>query len=56
MKQLRCRDAGFDCDAVVQADSVADVLTQASDHAEQAHRVHMTPQLREQLETLVRDA
>ena len=33
MKQLRCREVGFDCDAVVRADSEEEVLRQAEAHA-----------------------
>ncbi len=55
MKELKCRDAGFDCDAVVQGDSVDDVLAQVGPHAQQAHDVAVTPELREQLSGLVRD-
>ena len=56
MKELRCREVGFDCDAVVRAETVEEVLAQATPHAERVHRVHMTPALAGRLGTLVRDA
>ena len=37
MKELRCRDAGFDCEAVVRAEGEEDVLSQVAEHARQAH-------------------
>jgi predicted small metal-binding protein len=39
MKMLRCRDAGFDCDAVMRAETEADVLQQAAAHARTVHNL-----------------
>jgi predicted small metal-binding protein len=36
-RELICRDVGFDCDAVVQADSDEDVLAQVATHAREVH-------------------
>lgn len=36
-KVLRCRDVGFDCDAVVRADSDEEILQQAAAHATRDH-------------------
>ena len=36
-KVLRCRDVGFDCDAVVRADSEDEILAQAAQHATRDH-------------------
>lgn len=36
-KELHCRDVGFDCDAVVTAESEGDVLAQVADHAKDVH-------------------
>jgi predicted small metal-binding protein len=55
MKTLRCRDAGFDCDEVVQATSEEEVLSQAAEHAQSAHNVQVTPELAEQIKTLIKD-
>lgn len=62
VKELRCRDIGFDCDAVVVADDEEDILRQVADHAREVH--HLTdeqladPQLVERVraETFNRDA
>lgn len=56
MKELKCRDAGFDCDAVVRAESVDEVMAQAGPHAKDAHGVDVTPEMARQITTLVRDA
>ena len=37
VKELRCREVGFECDAVVRADSEEEVMRQAADHARKAH-------------------
>jgi predicted small metal-binding protein len=37
MKELRCREVGFDCDAVMRADSEEEVMRQAAEHGRKAH-------------------
>ncbi len=56
MKELRCSDAGFDCDGVVQGESVDEVLSQVPSHAKDAHGIDVTPEMQSQLTGLVRDA
>lgn len=56
MRELRCRDAGFDCEAVVQGTTDEEVFEQAGPHAQQVHGVEVTPKLREQLAGLIHDA
>jgi predicted small metal-binding protein len=36
-RELICRDVGFDCDAVVRADSDEEVMTQVATHAREVH-------------------
>lgn len=55
MKTLSCRDAGFDCEGVIRAASEEEILRQAADHASAEHNVEVTPELAEQLKTLIRD-
>ena len=55
MKELRCRDVGFDCDAEVHGETVEDVMAQAGPHAKEAHGVDVTPETAAQIQTLVRD-
>jgi predicted small metal-binding protein len=56
VKELKCRDAGFDCDAVVHGDTVDDVMAQAGPHAKEAHGVDVTPEMAGRIKTLVHDA
>ena len=56
MKELKCRDVGFDCDAVVHGETVDDVMAQVGPHAKDAHGVDVTPEMAGQIKTLVRDA
>jgi len=39
MKELRCREVGFDCEGVVRAEREEDVLRQAAEHARTQHGV-----------------
>ncbi len=55
MKTLHCSDAGFDCKAVVQANTEEEVLQQAAVHAQEVHGVAVTPELAQQLKTLIKD-
>jgi predicted small metal-binding protein len=55
MKELKCRDAGFDCEGVIQGATEDDVLAQAGPHAKQAHGVDVTPEMAGRIRTLVRD-
>jgi predicted small metal-binding protein len=36
-KELHCSDVGFDCDAVVRADTEEEVMAQVATHAREAH-------------------
>jgi predicted small metal-binding protein len=36
-KELRCRDLGFDCDAVVTADAEDEILAQVAEHGQHVH-------------------
>lgn len=37
MRELRCRDVGFDCSAVVRAETDEEILRQAAQHAAAVH-------------------
>ena len=37
MKELNCKDVGFDCEGVIHGDSEDDVMAQAAVHARDAH-------------------
>jgi len=53
MKTLYCRDAGFDCDTVVRAETEQEVLARATEHARDAHGVNPNPDLAENLSLLI---
>lgn len=55
MKTLHCRDAGFDCNAVVRAETEQEVLHQAATHAREVHGINPTPELAEELTPLIRE-
>lgn len=55
MKVLRCRDAGFDCEHEIRAESEADVLEQAAEHAKTVHKVDVTPELAEEIKGLIKE-
>ena len=56
MKQLKCCDIGFDCPAVVRANSEEEVLKQAAQHALDAHGVTVTAEMVAQIKPLIKDA
>ena len=37
MKELHCRDVGFDCDGVIRGESEDEVMAQAAEHARDVH-------------------
>ena len=55
MKTLSCRDAGFDCEGKLRAESEEEILRQAAEHARTEHNVQVTPELAEQIKTLIKD-
>lgn len=42
-KTIRCRDLGFDCDAVVRAETEEDALRQVAEHAKAVHGIETVP-------------
>lgn len=55
MKTLHCRDAGFDCQGVIRANTEQEVLKQAAQHALEVHGVTVSTELAEQLKTLIKE-
>ena len=57
MKELRCADAGFDCDAVIQGADEQEVMAKAGEHARQVHGMdEIDEKTGEQLRALIHDA
>ncbi len=55
MKTLHCADAGFDCKAVIHANTDEEVLMQAAEHAQTVHGLTVTPELAEQIKGLIKE-
>ncbi|HEX9958250.1 MAG TPA: DUF1059 domain-containing protein [Fibrella sp.] len=55
MKTLNCRDAGFDYNAQIKAETDEDVLSQAADHASTVHGVTVTPEMAKGLKPLIHE-
>lgn len=55
MKTLNCRDAGFDCNVQIKAETDEEILAQAANHAQAVHGITVTPELAEGLKTLIRE-
>ena len=55
MKTLHCSDAGFDCKGVLTANTEDEILQQAAVHAKDVHGVAVTPEMAEQIRTLIKD-
>jgi predicted small metal-binding protein len=55
MKTLRCADIGFDCTAVVKANTEEEVLKQAAEHALKVHGVTVTPEMAGEIKTKIKD-
>lgn len=55
MKELHCRDVGFDCEGVIKATTEEEVLQQAARHALDVHGVTITPEMADQVKTLVKE-
>jgi predicted small metal-binding protein len=57
MKELRCKDAGFDCDAVITGEDDQEVMAKAADHAREAHGMdEIDEETGQQIRSLIHDA
>lgn len=59
MKSLSCRDAGFDCDHVVQAESDYEIFAQSENHLFNAHgmkKQHFIPAFNGKLKSFIKDS
>ena len=55
MKTLNCRDAGFDCNGVIRAESEEEIMGQAAQHAHDVHGIEATPEMSAQLKNFIRE-
>jgi predicted small metal-binding protein len=57
MKQIACKDAGFDCDFVAQGETDDDVMATASEHVAEEHPdFQLTSLGQDTIRGLIRDA
>lgn len=55
-KVVHCKDAGFDCDGVVRADTEEEVLQKVAEHAREAHGIdEVTPEMATKVKSIMRD-
>ena len=56
MKTLKCRDVGFDCAAVMRAETEAEIMQQAAVHARTVHNLsEISEQAVAKIRTLILD-
>jgi predicted small metal-binding protein len=57
MKELRCSDAGFECQAVIQGENDQEVMAKAAQHARDAHGMNeIDEEMGQKLRSLIHDA
>lgn len=52
MKTLNCKDAGFDCNTVIEGETEDKIMSKAGEHAMKDHNLKsedMTPELQEKI-------
>ena len=55
-KMVKCRDIGFDCDAIVRAGTADEALAQAAAHAQSVHGLEeVTPEFVDAVKAAIRD-
>lgn len=56
MKEIRCRDVGFDCGAVIHAETEEQALQQAAAHAKAVHGLdEITPEVVAKVRSVMHD-
>lgn len=56
-RELNCRDVGFDCEAVVRADSDEEVMAQVATHAREVHGLeHINTDTEQKIRSEIHDA
>ena len=55
MRILRCRDAGFNCDAIVREISEEEVVKTATRHAQEVHRILLSEQNVREIRERIKD-
>ena len=55
MKDFHCRDVGGTCDFVARGNSNKEILEQVRTHAQNDHKMQVTPELTTEVEGLIHD-
>lgn len=53
---LYCREAGFDCNTMVDGETPEEILAKVRSHAAEDHDVIVTPAMADQVRTLIKSA
>ena len=57
MKKVHCRDVGYDCDGIVQAETVNELLAKVAQHAKEAHGLEeVTEAVVAKVKSVIREA
>jgi predicted small metal-binding protein len=55
-KVIHCKDAGFECEGVLKADSEEEVLKMAAEHAKKIHGVsQLSDEMVQKVKAIIRD-
>ncbi len=54
-KVIYCKDAGLDCSEVVRGQTEEEVLQMSLEHGKAAHKMQATPELTQQVKTLINE-
>ncbi len=56
-KKVRCRDVGYDCEGVVSAETVEEILAKVAQHAKDAHGLgEVTEAVIAKVKSVIREA
>ncbi len=55
-KQLSCKTMGKECDFVVRDESEEEILNRFAEHAQSAHNLTFTKELRDKAKSMIREA
>jgi predicted small metal-binding protein len=54
-KTFYCKDAGSDCAQVIRGETEEEVLQKAAEHAKSVHNMEVTPEMAQQVRTLIKE-
>ena len=57
MKNITCREAGFDCPAIIEGNTEGEVIQKAEEHVNSAHNIKpedLSPEMQHKIRGLIR--